>query len=88
MGRPRREKAQQTMLFEAARRRPSLSPTRPVTPEVAGSSPVAPVKRPCKTAYFVVTFENPIGRSGSKRSERNPRGAAVGAEADANLPGF
>ena len=41
-----------------------------------------------KTAYFVVTFENPIGRLGSKRSERNPRGAAVDAEADANLPGF
>ena len=28
---------------------------RPVTPEVAGSSPVAPVKSPCKSAYCVVS---------------------------------
>jgi hypothetical protein len=31
-------------LFRGVRRRTSSSPTRPVTPEVAGSSPVAPVK--------------------------------------------
>ena len=33
--------------FGELRRRPSLCPTRPVTPEVAGSSPVAPVSRKC-----------------------------------------
>ncbi len=31
------------IMFRGARRRASLCPTRPVTPEVAGSSPVAPV---------------------------------------------
>jgi hypothetical protein len=30
---------------------------RPVTPEVAGSSPVAPVKIPCKSAYCVVGLD-------------------------------
>src|SRR5687767_6737362 len=59
---------------------------RPVTPEVAGSSPVAPVETPCKDAYFVVASENVIARSGSKRSKLDGRGAVIGAEADANLP--
>jgi hypothetical protein len=47
--------------FGDARRGAWLSPTRPVTPEVAGSSPVAPVQRPCKRAYFVVVVKNTIG---------------------------
>jgi hypothetical protein len=34
-------------LFGGVRRRTSSSPTRPVTPEVAGSSPVAPVSLKC-----------------------------------------
>ena len=41
-GRLRCEKPQQTSPFRETRRRASPSPKRPVTPEVAGSSPVAP----------------------------------------------
>ena len=40
-----RETALQMKAFVTVRRRPWLSLTRPVTPEVAGSSPVAPVSR-------------------------------------------
>jgi hypothetical protein len=40
----RRGKHLQMRLFGGVRRRASPCPTRPVTPEVAGSSPVAPVK--------------------------------------------
>ena len=40
--------------IHADRRRPSFSSARPVTPEVAGSSPVAPAcfAKPCKSAGF------------------------------------
>jgi hypothetical protein len=43
-GRRSGEKCLQTSPFTGARRRASFYPIRPVTPEVAGSSPVAPVK--------------------------------------------
>jgi hypothetical protein len=43
--------------FEVARRQTSLYPNRPVTPEVAGSSPVAPaLKVPALGDFFVVGF--------------------------------
>jgi hypothetical protein len=40
---PQHKNALQMRLFRPARRWASLCPSRPVTPEVAGSSPVAPV---------------------------------------------
>jgi hypothetical protein len=43
---PRDEKRLQMTAFGGVRSRASSCPTRPVTPEVAGSSPVAPVKVP------------------------------------------
>jgi hypothetical protein len=39
--------------FRGVRRRASLCPTRPVTPEVAGSSPVAPAENILQIAIFV-----------------------------------
>jgi hypothetical protein len=48
-----------------------VSGNKPVTPEVAGASPVAPVENPCKSADSVVAFENVIARWGSKRSKRD-----------------
>ena len=53
--------------FDGIRGRPSATPTRPVTPEVAGSSPVAPVKNPCKLACSVVRIVTARSVSGSKR---------------------
>ncbi len=51
----RSRKYLQMTLFRGVRRRASLCPTRPVTPEVAGSSPVAPVSQnACKSNSFVV----------------------------------
>jgi hypothetical protein len=44
--RPPRGKRLQMSLFGGVRRRPSYCLNRPVTPEVAGSSPVAPAKVP------------------------------------------
>ena len=60
---------------------------KPVTPEVAGSSPVAPVEKPWKQPYFVVAPENTIEARAANGQERDERGAVVGAEADASLPG-
>ena len=50
---------------------------RPVTPEVAGSSPVAPVKKTCKSAYDVAGVDTApahaphtrVRGAGSKRSK-------------------
>jgi hypothetical protein len=53
----------------------SLRWNNPVTPEVAGSSPVAPIRTPCIYAIFVVAFENVIVRPGSKRSKTDAREA-------------
>jgi hypothetical protein len=46
--------------FEVARRQASLHPKRPVTPEVAGSSPVAPVfEVPARGDFFFAGFREP-----------------------------
>jgi hypothetical protein len=44
--------------FRDVRRRASSCPTRPVTPEVAGSSPVAPVKSPANR-HIVLSIKTP-----------------------------
>ena len=43
-------------LFDGSRRRASLCRTRPVTPEVAGSSPVAPVENTPQIGIFCCPF--------------------------------
>ena len=65
------EKALQTTSFREARRQASWGPTRPVTPEVAGSSPVAPVPNLLQTAIFVACL-GAIDRRLSDRSRAHP----------------
>jgi hypothetical protein len=55
----RSEKSLQMSPFGGVRRRAWLSPTRPVTPEVAGSSPVAPAKIPANEYYFALSSLTP-----------------------------
>src|SRR5437667_4316392 len=51
---PRSEKRLQITSFRRVRHRASLCPTRAVTPEVAGSSPVAPASKfPCKQEFLL-----------------------------------
>jgi hypothetical protein len=54
----RDEKCLQMPPFGVDRRRASLFLTRPVTPEVAGSSPVAPVKAPVNR-HVTLSAETP-----------------------------
>jgi hypothetical protein len=79
------KKGLQMSLFKDVRRRASLCPTRPVTPEVAGSSPVAPAKVPANrrlllptetyaTAGFFASRADP-----ARESTGNPRREPVGA---------
>ena len=52
-GPPQCEKAPHMTSFRRDRRWPSSHPIRPVTPEVAGSSPVAPVSElPTRSAFY------------------------------------
>src|SRR5918992_4183481 len=48
------KKCLQMTTFGDVRRRASLCPTRPVTPEVAGSSPVAPAKDSLQIGVFLL----------------------------------
>jgi hypothetical protein len=44
-------------------------------------------RKALETAYFVVAPENTIEARAANGQERDERGAVVGAEADASLPG-
>jgi hypothetical protein len=79
----RGEQRLQMRLFRAVRRRASWCPIRPVTPEVAGSSPITPVKVPANRA--IVLSSSWIGhrlhrlfskrrRNRQKRPEMRSRG--------------
>jgi len=48
---------------------------RPVTPEVAGSSPVAPVRKPCINALVVVAPENVTRTRAANDQKRDGHGA-------------
>jgi len=63
------QKAASTERSRVHRRHPSRRSKRPVTPEVAGSSPVAPVNNPCNLAYCVASIDTDPATSGSKRSD-------------------
>ena len=75
----RSRKYLQTTLFRGVRRRASLCPTRPVTPEVAGSSPVAPVKSLQIAYVFDIStagFFFIPRRSRARSDLKSPQGAA------------
>jgi hypothetical protein len=52
----------------------------PVTPEVAGSSPVAPVQKPCKSTMSVVCLDAGLGSTTQTFSRRDPKAGKPGPE--------
>src|SRR5829696_4893313 len=64
--------------FEGVLRRASLCPPRPVTPEVAGSSPVAPVENTLQISTFCCRFwrKRPPARPPAVTVRRPPRSRA------------
>jgi hypothetical protein len=68
------QKHLQTTAFSDVRRRAAWCPTRPVPPEVAGSSPVASVKSPAKWRIVLSAQTPDLGRLHKRSFERGRNG--------------
>src|SRR5919109_3602612 len=67
------EKSLQMKPFRDVRRWASLCLTRPVTPEVAGSSPVAPVKVPANSRIVLSGLDARSAPTTQTFSQRDPK---------------